>query len=177
MFNDVDATLICSHHDVILSSWRFLATLRHVCLRYLSDSISLPDSIVKDFYLFIFLIFREKMLKFVRTKNFKMPGNRQMLNIELNKDESGNWVQKERWEESLVISTAEDTEPKVVKVPFTKTYTTCTDEKTGKTTVLEQIDAQQFSRAEMRRMVEPEPEKLLTSPSVRSSGNLPGIIG
>ena len=117
------------------------------------------------------------MLKFVRTKNFKMPGNRQMLNIELNKDESGNLVQKERWEESLVISTAEDTEPKVVKVPFTKTYTTCTDEKTGKTTVLEQIDAQQFSRDEMRRMVEPEPEKLLTSSSVRSSGNLPGIIG
>ena len=117
------------------------------------------------------------MLKFVRTKNFKMPGNRQMINIELNKDESGNLVQKERWEESLVISATEDIEPKVVKVPFMKTYTTCTDEKTGKTTVLEQIDAQQFSRDEMRRMVEPEPEKLLTSSSVRSSGNLPGIIG
>ena len=52
------------------------------------------------------------MLKFVSTKNFKMPGNRQMLNIELHKDESGNLVQKERWEESLVISAAEDTEPK-----------------------------------------------------------------
>ena len=90
MFNDVDTTLISAHLDVILSSWRFVATLRHVCLRYLSDSISLPDSIVKDFCLFIFLIFREKMLKFVPTKNFKMPGNRQMLNIELQKDESGN---------------------------------------------------------------------------------------
>ena len=117
------------------------------------------------------------MLKFVRTRNFKMPGNRQMLNIELQKDESGNLVQKERWEESLVISAAEGTEPKVVKVPFTKTYTTCTDEKTGKTTVLEQIDAQQFSRDEMGKMVEPEPEKLVTPSSVQSSGNLPGIIG
>ena len=160
MFNDVDATLISAHLDVILSSWCFVATLRHVCLRYLSDSISLPDSIVKDFYLFIFLIFRVKMLKFVRTKNFKMPGNRQMLNIELQKDESGNLVQKERWEEFLVISAAEDTEPKVVKVPFTKTYTTCTDEKTGKTTVLEQTDAQQFSRDEMRNIEPPSPTKI-----------------
>ena len=117
------------------------------------------------------------MLKFVSTKNFKMPGNRQILNIELHKDESGNLVQKERWEESLVISAAEDTEPKVVKVPFTKTYTTYTDEKTGKTTVLEQIDAKQFSRDEMKKMVEPETKKLLTPSSVRSPGNLPGIIG
>ena len=100
------------------------------------------------------------MLKFVRTKNFKMPGNHQMLNIELQKDESGNLVQKERWEESLVISAAEDTEPKVVKVPFTETYTTCTDEKTGKTTVLEQIDVQQFSRDEMRNIELPSPTKI-----------------
>ena len=63
------------------------------------------------------------MLKFVRTKNFKMPGNRQMLDIQLHKDENGNLVQKESWEESLVISAAEDSEPTVVKVPFTKTYT------------------------------------------------------
>ena len=72
------------------------------------------------------------MLKFVRTKNFKNARqSSKCLNIELNKDESGNLVQKERWEESLVISAAEDTEPKVVKVPFTKTYTTYTDEKNG----------------------------------------------
>ena len=100
------------------------------------------------------------MLKFVRTKNFKMPSNRQMLNIELHKDESGNLVQKERWEESLVISVAEDTEPKVVKVPFTRTYTPCTDEKTGKTTVLEQIDAQQLSRDEMRNIEPRSPTKI-----------------
>ena len=117
------------------------------------------------------------MLKFVHTKNFKMPGNRQMLNVELHKDESGNLVQKEMWEESLVISAAKATEPKVVKVPFTKTYTTYTDEKTGKTTVLEQIDAQQFSRDEMKKMVEPETKKLLNPSSIRSPGNLPGIIG
>ena len=95
------------------------------------------------------------MLKFVHTKNFKMPGNRQMLDIHLHKDENGNLVQKESWEESLVISAAEDSEPKVVKVPFTKTYTTCADEKTGKTRVLEQIDAQHFFRDEKRNMESP----------------------
>ena len=112
------------------------------------------------------------MLKFVRTKNFKMPGNRQMVDIHLHKDENGNLVQKESWEESLVISAAEDTEPKVVKVPFTKTYTTCTDEKTGKTRVLERIDAQHFSRDKMRNIESPSPIKM-PSPSSSVSRQVP----
>ena len=161
-----------------MMSYCWQATSKHVFVFcYLSDSISLPDSIVKDIISLISHKFPVEMLKFVRTKNFKMPGNRQMLDIHLHKDKNGNLVQKESWEESLVISAPEDSEPKVVKVPFTRTYTTCTDEKTSKTNVLEQIDVQHFSRDERGWMVEPKPKKLPTPSSTKSSGNLPGIIG
>ena len=85
------------------------------------------------------------MLKFVRTKNFIMPGNRQIVDIQLNRDDQGHLVQIEKWEESVLISGSKDTEPRKVCVPFTKTYTTVNDKKNGVMTVFEEINTSYLS--------------------------------
>ena len=80
------------------------------------------------------------MLKFVKTKNFKMPGNHQMLDIQLSRDDNGHLVQCEKWEESVMIRGPTDAEPRKLIVPFTKKYTTVQDEKKGIMTVFQEIN-------------------------------------
>ena len=146
---------------------RLITRLGFVVLAILAVQLSTSSKI--SFY--NFLKYRGKMLKFVRTKNFKMPGNRQLVDIKLCKDESGNLVQKERWEDSVVVCPSDQTEAKVVKVPFTKTYTTLVDKQTGKTSVLESI-ATENSRGDERETIVKTDKAAL-----KTSGKLPCTIG
>ena len=50
-----------------------------------------------------------------------MPGNRQIADVQLNRDDQGHLVQIEKWEESVLLSGPTDTESRKVCVPFTKT--------------------------------------------------------
>ena len=117
------------------------------------------------------------MLKFVRIKNFKMPGNCQMVDIQLNRDNQGHLVQTEKWEESVLLSGPTDTEPRKVCVPFTKTYTTVNDKKKSVMTVFEEINTLHYSSDEIQNvMVEVETEKLPLSTAIKSSTMLPAIL-
>ena len=109
------------------------------------------------------------MLKFIRTKNFKMPGNRQIVDIQLNRDDQSHLVQTEKWEESVLICGPTDTEPRKVCVPFTKTYTTVNDKKKGVMAVFEEIDTLYYPSDEIKNViVEAEPKKLPSTIPVKS---------
>ena len=43
------------------------------------------------------------MLKFVRTKNFQMPGNRRMTDLQVYRDAQGRFVQEEHWEKDIAV--------------------------------------------------------------------------
>ena len=43
------------------------------------------------------------MLKFVRTKNFQMPDNRRMTDLQVYGDAQGRFVQEEYWEKDVAV--------------------------------------------------------------------------
>ena len=43
------------------------------------------------------------MLKFVRTKNFQMPENRRMTDLQVYRDAQGRFVQEEYWEKDVAV--------------------------------------------------------------------------
>ena len=43
------------------------------------------------------------MLKFVRTKNFQMPENRRMTDLQVYRDAQGRFVQEEHWEKDVAV--------------------------------------------------------------------------
>ena len=43
------------------------------------------------------------MLKFVRTKNFQMPENRLMTDVQVYRDAQGRFVQEEHWEKDVAV--------------------------------------------------------------------------
>ncbi len=82
------------------------------------------------------------MLKFVRTKNFKMPGSRQMVDIHVHNDAAtGETVQREQWQETVDLPSSHGAEPKKVLVPFTRTYTSSFDEEKGVMKLVEEVES------------------------------------
>ena len=45
------------------------------------------------------------MLKFVRTKNFQMPENRRMTDLQVYRDAQSRFVQEEQWEKDVAVPT------------------------------------------------------------------------
>ena len=45
------------------------------------------------------------MLKFVRTKNFQMPENRRMTDLQVYRDAQSRLVQEEKWEKDVAVPT------------------------------------------------------------------------
>ena len=122
------------------------------------------------------------MLKFIRTKNFKMPGKHRLLDVQIEKDKDGNWTQTEKWEEKVLVST-EGAEPREMSVPYTRTYHTRFDG--GKMTVIENID-RSCCPPDMREDAlgseplfwpEPTPKAKSSSSSHKSRGNIPLVVG